>query len=149
VQPRFRILILEDDPTLRASMATVLEEEGYQVVAVGRGEDAVETAKNEDFDLIVSDIRMAGMDGLDALAQVKGTRPEICCMVVTGYSTEADSVRAIHLGVQEYLKKPFRLEQFLEGVRRLTSRRRQEQLLFIRERALLRTALWASTGCCG
>lgn len=143
MQAPFRILILEDDEILRQSMVGVLEEEGYQVSAVGRGLDAVEQASSQDFDLIVTDIRMAGMDGLDALAQVKENRPEICSMVVTGYSTEADSVRAIQLGVQEYLRKPFRLEQFLEGVQRLTGRRRQEQAQFSRERALSRTAIWA------
>lgn len=124
-------------------MVSVLEEEGYQVTAVGRGLEAVEQAQQEDFDLIVTDIRMAGMDGLDALAQVKENHPQICSMVVTGYSTEADSVRAIQLGVQEYLRKPFRLDQFLEGVQRLTGRRRLEQAQFTRERALSRTAIWA------
>lgn len=143
MQAPFRILILEDDEILRMSMVGVLEEEGYQVSAVGRGLDAVEQAQSQDFDLIVTDIRMAGMDGLDALAQVKENRPAICSMVVTGYSTEADSVRAIQLGVQEYLRKPFRLDQFLEGVQRLTGRRRLEQAQFSRERALSRTAIWA------
>src|ERR1022692_3208623 len=85
VQASFRILILEDDDLLRSSLTTALELEGYEVVSVGKGVDAVELAKSEDFDLIVSDIRMPGMDGLDALAQVKGAHPEICCMVVTGY----------------------------------------------------------------
>ncbi|MFN8608148.1 MAG: response regulator [Vulcanimicrobiota bacterium] len=143
MQSPFRILILEDDEVLRRSMSGVLEEEGYQVVAVGRGLEAVEEAQHHEFDLIVTDIRMAGMDGLEALAQVKESRPEICSMVVTGYSTEADSVRAIQLGVQEYLRKPFRLNQFLEGVRRLSGRKLQERAVQTRESALLHTSLWS------
>ncbi|MBM3461926.1 MAG: response regulator [Armatimonadetes bacterium] len=137
------ILVLEDDDDLRENLAAVLEYEGFHVVAVGRGVDAVEQARDHAFDLVVADIRMKGISGLDALEQVRGHQPEIRSLVVTGYSTEADSIRAIRLGVGEYLKKPFDSDTFMEAVRRLVAQRREQQKARAREQALRRTTLIA------
>lgn len=112
-----KILILEDDDTFRGLLSKALEDRGYDVRAVGRGIEAVKLAAETAFDLIVTDIRMEGMDGLEALAQVKQSQPEVKSLVVTGYSNEDDSIRAIRLGVSDYLKKPFRLNTFVEAVR--------------------------------
>ncbi|MEW6282298.1 MAG: response regulator, partial [Candidatus Eremiobacterota bacterium] len=138
-----RILILEDDEALRTELAELLGDEGYQVETAGRGEQAVALARSEPFDLIVADIRMEGMSGLDALERVKQDAPGIGSMVITGYSTEADSIRAIQLGVGNYLKKPFHMRDFLKSVQDLMVRRREEQKLVAREKALRHTALWA------
>ncbi len=122
-----RILVLEDDANMRSMLALVLEKEGYQVEAVGTGLEAVQRASQGAFDLVIVDIRMEGIDGLEALARVREQQPEVRSLVVTGYSTEADSIRAIRLGVGDYLKKPFDLKEFLGAVRRLLAARRQEQ----------------------
>ncbi|MBI3927457.1 MAG: response regulator [Armatimonadetes bacterium] len=137
-----RILILEDDDAFRSQLCDVLEDQGYQVVAVGRGEQAVRLAQQEPFDLVVTDIRMEGIDGLEALEQVKGHIPDVGSLVITGYSTEEDSIRAIRLGVGDYLKKPFRLSSFVASVETLLEKRRLERMLAQREQALQRTALW-------
>lgn len=122
-----RILVLEDDQNMRQMLAMVLEKEGYQVEAAGTGLEAVQLAAQSAFDLVIVDIRMEGIDGLEALARVRESQPEVRSLVVTGYSTEADSIRAIRLGVGDYLKKPFDLKEFLGAVRRLLVARRQEQ----------------------
>ena len=72
-----RILILEDDETLRAVIERVLKRQGYQVVAAARGEEAIERARGERFDLIVADIRMDGLNGLDAIEQTQQLQPDI------------------------------------------------------------------------
>ncbi|MBI3930311.1 MAG: response regulator [Armatimonadetes bacterium] len=137
-----RILILEDDAGMREMLANVVRAQGYEVEAVGKGEEAVRRAMAESFDVIVADIRMEGMDGLDTLARVKEHRPDIGSLVVTGYSTEADSIRAIRLGVGDYLKKPFRLPTFLASVEAVVARRRQEQRTARQLRRAERLASW-------
>ncbi|ODT74341.1 hypothetical protein ABS71_05785 [bacterium SCN 62-11] len=134
------ILLLEDDDELREQLADSLSEEGYQVDAVGSGQQAVQLAGSKTFDLVLTDIRMPGIDGLEALRQVRDQQPEVRSLVLTGYSSEADSVRAIQLGVGEYLKKPFRLDAFLQAVGRLVTQRREQLAQQELQSALLHTA---------
>ena len=121
------ILVLEDDPVMRETLNEALEDEGYSVVAVGGALEAVEAARRQTFDLVVTDIRMEGMDGLEALERVKLQQPEVRSLVVTGYASEEDTLRAFRLSAAGYLKKPFRLEDFLEMVASLVSQRKAEQ----------------------
>lgn len=122
-----RILVLEDDSNMRQMLELVLQKEGYDVQVAAHGLEAVGKARECAFDLVIVDIRMEGIDGLEALARVREQQPEVRSLVVTGYSTEADSIRAIRLGVGDYLKKPFDLKEFLGAVRRLLVTRRREQ----------------------
>ncbi|MBX3168825.1 MAG: response regulator [Candidatus Eremiobacteraeota bacterium] len=122
-----KILVLEDDPVMRESLNEALEDEGYSVVAVGGALEAVEAARRQAFDLVVTDIRMEGMDGLEALERVKLQQPEVRSLVVTGYASEEDTLRAFRLSAAGYLKKPFRLEDFLDMVASLISQRKAEQ----------------------
>lgn len=139
-----RILVLEDDPELRNVLETVLLAEGYQVTSATGGYEAVDVARREVFDLVVADIRMEGMDGLEALENIQAEQPEVRSLVVTGYSTEADSVRAIRLGVSDYLTKPFRLDAFLDAIHAVVAKRRLE-LERAREQEKLRSTLvWAT-----
>ncbi len=122
-----RLLVLEDDDKMRLMLATILTREGYQVDVAAGGQQAIDLAAQEDYDLIIADIRMEGVDGLDALTAVKERQPEIRSLVVTGYSTEADSIRAIRLGVGDYLRKPFSFSELLDSVRRQLAARHQER----------------------
>jgi len=122
-----KILVLEDDPVMRETLSEALEDEGYSVVAVGSALEAVEAARRQAFDLVVTDIRMEGMDGLEALERVKLQQPEVRSLVVTGYASEEDTLRAFKLSAAGYLKKPFRLEDFLQMVVSLVSQRKAEQ----------------------
>ncbi len=142
------ILVMEDDASMRELLASVLEDEGHRVVAVGRGQEAVEVAGRETLDLVVLDVRMEGLDGLDALARMRDHLNGAATLVVTGYASEADSVRALRLGVSDYLRKPFDLAAFLERVNRLLAETRRRRLREAREerlRALTRWALVALT----
>ncbi|GMU57039.1 MAG: hypothetical protein AMXMBFR33_61850 [Candidatus Xenobia bacterium] len=138
-----RILLLEDDPDLRSVLQGVLEDEGFSVHIASRGEEAVHHASGAAFDLIVADIRMEGMDGLDALAHVQKQTPGIGSIVITGYSSEADSVRAVKLGVGDYLRKPFMAEEFLESVHRVLADVRQKRQHSTRESELIKALLTA------
>ncbi len=135
----FKVLVLEDDDDLRETFEEVLTEQGYEVVAVGRAEQAVAAAAREGFDLIVSDIRMEGMDGLEAIEKAQLQQPEIGSLVVSGWASEAETLRAIQLNVGAYLRKPFTMGDFLQQVRTLLQKRHQRQLF----RATLAWALEA------
>ncbi len=137
------ILVLEDDPTMRATVSEALEDEGYTVVAVGRGIEAVEAARKQPFDLVVTDIRMEGMDGLEALERVKMQQPEVRSLVVTGYASEEDTLRAFRLSAAGYLKKPFELQQLLDMVASLVSQRKAEQQQEKHEAKVRQTSLRA------
>ncbi len=138
-----RILVLEDDEYLRGVLARVLQESGYEVETASRGEEAVARASVAAFDLVVADVRMEGMDGLEALARVKQQQPDVSGLVVTGYASEADSIRAIRLGVGDYLKKPFGISAFLDSVRNVIGRG-SERRAAQRQKALDRLLLWAA-----
>ncbi len=124
----FRVLVIEDDPQLRAVVETLLQDEGYEVTVAESGEKAIEIARaGASFDLIIADIRMPGIDGLDTLEQIGGFDPGAQSLVMTGYASEEDPIRALHIGVKAYLKKPFSLDDFLAKVRELSEKSRQER----------------------
>lgn len=139
-----RILIIEDDAELRRVLVTLLEAEGYLVTAAEGGRQAVQAASQAGFDLVVADIRMKEMDGLEALEAIQQGQPDARSMVITGYSTEADSIRAIRLGVSEYLTKPFRLDSFLDAINAIVAKRRRELERRAERDRLRTTLLWAT-----
>lgn len=113
----FKILVLEDDPQMRSILQQVLEEQDYEVVAVDRGEKAIEAARDCSFDLIIADIRMEGVGGLEAIAQTKAVQPSIGTLIVSGYADPDETERAKQLQIGGYLKKPFKMADFLLYVR--------------------------------
>ena len=143
LKARERIVVLEDDLGLRTSLCEALLEEGYDVTGAGAAREAVLAAEESGFDLIVADIRMAGMDGLDAVAAVRRCLPQIRIIVMTGYASEADSIRALRLGIHDYLRKPFELEDFLGAVQRQIDGHRSEFRLQLVEQSSRALVIWA------
>ncbi len=138
-----RILVVEDDLALRETLVASLRERGHAVEEASGGAQAIALAQEIPIDIVISDIRMEGTDGLAALEEVQKDTPEVQSLVITGYSTEADSIRAIKLGVGDYLKKPFRMSTFLTAVERLIEAKRMEQKRLIRESSQRQSALWS------
>lgn len=140
------ILLVEDDPDLRASLSEVLHEEGYRVEAVPSGAEAVALSAKQQFDLIVTDIKTpGGTDGLAALEKVKEDNPEVAGIVITGYSTEEYATRAARLRVENYLKKPFDIEDFLKTVDVLAEKKRRAQRVLGKEITMQRALRWLSS----
>lgn len=138
-----RILVIEDDDSLREDLVMILTDEGYSVQSCASGLDALELAQTQNFDLVVSDIRMAGMDGLETLERLQQQQPSVATLVITGFTAEADSIRAVRLGVGDYLKKPFELSDFIAAVARQLHLHRARKQRFQREQSLRQTAVWA------
>ena len=136
--------MLEDDPELRQVLETLLSDEGYSVSVAESGESAIELSRDQRFDVIVADIRMPGMDGLDTVQHLRGNDPQLQSLVMTGYASEEDPIRALHIGVQSYLRKPFSLDDFLLRVRELAQKNlasRQQQAALERIGGSLQWAL--------
>lgn len=118
---------------MRQVLEALLADEGYSVLAADSGEAAIEMARDRRFDLIVADIRMPGIDGLDTVQHLRSADPNLQSLIMTGYASEEDPIRALHIGVQAYLKKPFSLDDFLAKVGQLAEKTRasryQQQVL--------------------
>ena len=89
----FRVLVIEDDPQLLGIIESLLADEGYLVEAAESGERAIEVCRDQRFDLIVADIRMPGIDGLDTLEHLRANDPSLQSLVMTGYASEEDPIR--------------------------------------------------------
>ncbi len=108
-----RILIAEDDQVQREVIADILLKAGYAVREAVSGDDAVEALQAEAFDLLLTDMRMPGIDGLELLRQAKRLRPEMEAVVMTAYATVETAVAAMKEGAVDYLAKPFDKEELL------------------------------------
>lgn len=128
------ILIAEDEDLMRAIVSRLLEEAGYRVAAAANAEEALERFAAEDVALTITDIRMAGMDGLTLLDRIKDIDAEALVIVMTAYSSVDSAVAALRKGAYDYITKPFVNEDLLQSVKNAIRQRE----LFRENRALRR-----------
>jgi two-component system response regulator AtoC len=128
------ILVAEDEDLMRAIISRLLEESGYKVAAVASAEEALEAFAAEDVAVTLTDIRMAGMDGLTLLDRVKDIDPEALVVVMTAYSSVDSAVAALRKGAYDYITKPFVNEDLLQSIKNALRQRE----LFRENRALRR-----------
>jgi two-component system nitrogen regulation response regulator NtrX len=133
---RGHILIVDDEPAIQKALRDVLEDEGYQVRAVGNGPDALKAVTDETPDLVFLDIWMPRMDGLETLAELRRLRPEAPVVMISGHGTIETAVKATRLGAYDFVEKPLSLEKTLLTVTRALEHGRLE-----RENAALRAQL--------
>jgi DNA-binding response OmpR family regulator len=110
------ILVMEDDLNVAKGLAMVLGEEGYTVNLAETGELAMEAFRQKRFDLLVADLRLPDIDGMEVIKQVKEEKPETEVIVITGYGTTAKAVTAMKLGVHDFLPKPFTEDQIKTAI---------------------------------
>lgn len=112
------ILIVEDDDDLREALCDSLELDGFTVVTAANGNDALQAMDREDVAVVVSDVQMEPMDGIDLLRRIKAMYPEVPVVLMTAYGTIQRAVDAMRVGANYYLVKPFASATLLETVRR-------------------------------
>ena len=101
-----RIMIIEDDSEMRSLLIDFLQEDGFEVDSAGNGSEALLKLTQSPFDLIISDIRMPGLTGLDILPGIKKLQPQVSIMVITAFGSEEIHRRSIEKGATVYLEKP-------------------------------------------
>ena len=113
-----RLLLVDDDEVFLRPLHRTLELAGYEVLPVQSGEEALDTLKVEDVDLVLTDRRLPGMDGVALVRQVKTNHPDLAVVVMTAYGTIESAVEAMRLGAEDYLVKPFETAEMLLVIRR-------------------------------
>ena len=110
------ILVAEDEAAVRESLVEVLREEGYQVSAVPDGSAAIGALDSQDFDLVITDVRMPGADGVTVLRHAREVSPQTLVLLMTAFATVETAVAALRAGAQDYLLKPFIFEDVLHKI---------------------------------
>jgi CheY-like chemotaxis protein len=103
---KLQVLVIDDDAVVGRSFDRVLSEKGYEVSTALSGEEALDTIENTEFDVVFTDIKMPGMDGLEVAERIKAKCPWTPVVVITGYGTEENEARASVLGVSGFVHKP-------------------------------------------
>lgn len=111
-----RILVVDDEPLVAKSCVRILAGRGFDVVSTLSGEDGLNRAMSQPFDLVVTDLKMPDLDGMEIVRTLRRDRPDTQLVIMTGFGTTSTAVEAIKLGVIEYLEKPFTTEQFTDAV---------------------------------
>ena len=123
-----RLLLAEDDEGIREPLTRALRREQYDVDAVEDGAEAARLGAGDEYDLLLLDIGLPGLDGLEVCRRVRAARPRLPILILTAQSGELDIVEGLDAGADDYVPKPFRLSELLARVRALLRRSAPEQL---------------------
>ena len=108
-----RVLVVDDEASIRDLLAKTLALAEYEVDTASDASTALNRLRAAEYDLLIADLRMPGMDGLTLIRQVKKIRAELPVIIITGFSSETSAIEAVNLGVAGYLRKPFRVPEVL------------------------------------
>jgi DNA-binding NtrC family response regulator len=118
---RPRILVIDDEEIVRVSCKKCLTPEGYDVDVAANGIEGLAMTENNRYDVILTDLKMPDMDGMEFLTKVKERHPDTKVIMITGYSTVEHAVRAMRMGAYNYIEKPFTPDALVEAVREAMS----------------------------
>ena len=131
-----KVLVIDDDEFALRSIAKVLEDESYRVVTVASGPEALDLLQQDSFDLILADLKMPGIDGLEVLRQTREIAPQAVVLILTAYASLESAIEALRAGAYDYLLKPcstdelrLKIEKGLERVHLAEERQRAEETL--------------------
>ena len=113
---RVKLLIVEDDPLLGFILRDVVASAGYRLLLARNGAEALEAVALESFDLVLQDLRLPDANGLDVLQEIRARQPRCGSIMITGYGTSEDVVRAMKLGAFDFLTKPFAMEKLFGSI---------------------------------
>ena len=110
---RQRVLVVDDEASIRDLLSKTLALAEYDVDTAPDGTSALDRMRAFNYDLLIADLKMPGMDGLTLIKQAKRIKADLPVIIITGFSTESSAIEAVNLGVAGYLTKPFRVPQVL------------------------------------
>jgi DNA-binding NtrC family response regulator len=135
VNPKARIVVIDDEVNAATALLTLLKEDGYEVACAHDGSAGLALAEQTDADVVITDLRMPGMDGLELLKRLRQSRPQTMVILMTAYGTVKNAVRAMKSGAEDYIAKPLDLEELEVVVERAVEKKRLiEETQVLRER---------------
>jgi len=130
-----RILVVEDDASMGFFLCETMNKEGYQALLVPNGEDALSRLTREDFDLVILDLKLPRMSGMEVLTNIKRTNPDLTVIMITAHGSRSVAIEALNKGAYDYFSKPFEINEMRVVVRRaLEKTRLQQEIRQLRER---------------
>ncbi|GAB4334289.1 MAG: sigma-54 dependent transcriptional regulator [Calditrichia bacterium] len=118
-----KILIVDDEPAIREPLSLILSEEGYDTDTAGTGKEALEKAAGTEYDLLISDLKMPQMGGLELIEKLKEISPKTSTMIITAFATLESAIQALRLGAYDYMLKPLDFDEVIMRVNRLMEHR--------------------------
>jgi nitrogen regulation protein NR(I) len=116
MKPKPGILLIEDDASIVSGLKKELESEGYTVATAARGDDGLTLAKSEPFDVVITDLKMPGLSGLELIGQLHTAKPKLPIILMTAFGTTDTAIEATKLGAFDYLLKPFDMTELMDLV---------------------------------
>ena len=141
---KINILIVDDELSMREFLTILLEREGYTVKSAGSAEQALALLDSSLFDLVISDVQMPGLGGIELLGRIKAITPETAVLMITAFSEAEQAVEAMKLGAYDYIAKPFKIEEI-----KLLVRNALEKQGLKRENTLLKQNVLQRDNFCG
>jgi ATP-dependent Lon protease len=123
-----QVLVVDDEEIARTNLEYILRKEGHQVATAANGLEALEKVKAQEFDVVLTDLKMEKMDGIQLLEAVKQIAPHTEIVMVTGYATVSSAVDALKKGAAHYLSKPIKLDELRATVREIIDKKRHMQM---------------------
>ncbi|MBI2902030.1 MAG: sigma-54-dependent Fis family transcriptional regulator [Candidatus Methylomirabilis oxyfera] len=122
-----RVLVVDDEQAMREFLTMLLEKQGHRVITAAEGAQALRFVEEQPPDLVISDLRMPNVDGIALLAGIRKQYPELPVILITAYASSASTIQAMRLGADDYITKPFRIEEIRLVVAKALARRRAKQ----------------------
>lgn len=124
---RIKLLIVDDEIVVQQSCVAIFSEKSksYDITTVSSGEEALKILEEKSFDIILTDIKMPGLPGLELLSTISNKYPDTAIIVITGYATVKTAVEAMKLGAVDFIPKPFTPDEIYNAVEKIASRFRQ------------------------
>ena len=119
-----KILVIDDEQIVHESCNRILTEEGYEVKSAFTGQEGFKKIEEETYDLVITDLKMPGISGMEALKKIKKDNPNIGIVMVTGYSTAETAVEAMKLGAFDYLPKPFTPDELISVINKAVEKKK-------------------------
>jgi DNA-binding NtrC family response regulator len=123
MKKRYKILVVDDDLEMCGLLSDVLSQEGFSALTISDSLEASKTIKKEEFDIIVTDLRMRGLKGLDLLEEAKRMAPLTPVIIITAFGTIESAIQAMKMGAYDYITKPFQIDEFVLTVKKALENR--------------------------
>lgn len=120
---QMKILLIDDDEWIRDSLGLYFEDEGCQLLALETAEEGIEALKKQNYDIIVTDYRLPGMDGLEFLKRIQDSHPQAIKILITAYGSEEVVSKAMRIGIHDFIDKPFTAKTIEESLSKLIEKR--------------------------